>query len=138
MIKVLSVILLVTFLFVAFLLLGGYSVENSGYVLITKGNWKIEMTIVSASITAVAVSFIAWLLLKVTYTFFAMGHFSFKWFSEFGSRKNKKLSDDVVLALLGQDMETAKTINSEEIAKVAPQLMVATGLALRSFTPWHI
>jgi len=36
------------------------------------------------------------------------------------------------------DMELSKNINKDELAKVAPQLMVATGLALRSFTPWHI
>lgn len=35
-------------------------------------------------------------------------------------------------------MEIAKSINADELAKVAPQFMVATGLALRSFTPWHI
>jgi len=29
-------------------------------------------------------------------------------------------------------------VNEVELAKVAPQLTVATGLALRSFTPWHI
>ncbi len=35
-------------------------------------------------------------------------------------------------------MDIDKNINKDELAKVAPQLMVATGLALRSFTPWHI
>jgi len=35
-------------------------------------------------------------------------------------------------------MTLAKSINEEALAKVAPQLTVATGLALRSFTPWHI
>ena len=35
-------------------------------------------------------------------------------------------------------MEIGNTINADALAKIAPQLMVATGLALRSFTPWHI
>ena len=35
-------------------------------------------------------------------------------------------------------MEIAETINREELDKIAPQFMVATGLALRSFSPWHI
>lgn len=37
-----------------------------------------------------------------------------------------------------KDMVLADTINEEALFKVAPQLTVATGLALRSFTPWHI
>jgi type IV pilus assembly protein PilM len=49
-----------------------------------------------------------------------------------------ELGIHTVIANPFKDMEMVKTINSEEIAKVAPQLMVATGLALRSFTPWHI
>jgi len=49
-----------------------------------------------------------------------------------------ELGIHTVIANPFKDMETEKNINSEEIAKVAPQLMVATGLALRSFTPWHI
>jgi len=36
------------------------------------------------------------------------------------------------------NMEIAETIDKDELAKMAPQFMVATGLALRSFTPWHI
>jgi type IV pilus assembly protein PilM len=37
-----------------------------------------------------------------------------------------------------QKMQIADTINAEELAQIAPQYMVATGLALRSFSPWHI
>lgn len=36
------------------------------------------------------------------------------------------------------DMDVAPNIDNEQLAKVAPQLTVATGLALRSFSPWHI
>jgi len=54
----------------------------------------------------------------------------------------KLLSDELgihtVIANPFNNMEIAKTINADELAKVAPQFMVATGLALRSFTPWHI
>jgi len=35
-------------------------------------------------------------------------------------------------------MDIDNSIDKDELTKVAPQLMVATGLALRSFTPWHI
>jgi len=54
----------------------------------------------------------------------------------------KLLTDELgihtVIANPFNNMEIAKSINADELAKVAPQLMVATGLALRSFTPWHI
>jgi type IV pilus assembly protein PilM len=36
------------------------------------------------------------------------------------------------------DMSIGTRVEAEQLEKVAPQLMVATGLALRSFTPWHI
>jgi type IV pilus assembly protein PilM len=36
------------------------------------------------------------------------------------------------------DMEIVEAIDSELLAKVQSQLMVATGLALRSFSQWHI
>jgi type IV pilus assembly protein PilM len=35
-------------------------------------------------------------------------------------------------------MEVASGLDVDEIKAIAPQLMVASGLALRSFTPWHI
>jgi len=35
-------------------------------------------------------------------------------------------------------MEIASGVDEAELKAVAPQLMVAAGLALRSFTPWHI
>ncbi len=55
---------------------------------------------------------------------------------------DKLLTDELgihtVIANPFNNMEVAESIDEEEIAKVAPQLMVATGLALRSFAPWHI
>ena len=54
----------------------------------------------------------------------------------------KLLTDELgvhtVVANPFNEMTLAKSINKEELAKVAPQLTVATGLALRSFSPWHI
>jgi len=35
-------------------------------------------------------------------------------------------------------MEIDDNVNQDELNQIAPQLMVATGLALRSFSPWHI
>jgi type IV pilus assembly protein PilM len=54
----------------------------------------------------------------------------------------KLLTDELgvhtIVANPFNEMSLADSINKEELAKVAPQLTVATGLALRSFTPWHI
>ncbi|WP_415836041.1 pilus assembly protein PilM [Rheinheimera salexigens] len=35
-------------------------------------------------------------------------------------------------------MELAPAIDREQLNRYASQLMVASGLALRSFSPWHI
>lgn len=50
----------------------------------------------------------------------------------------EELGVHTVVANPFYDITLAQSINQEELAKVAPQLTVATGLALRSFTPWHI
>jgi len=54
----------------------------------------------------------------------------------------KLLTDELgihtIIANPFNNMEIISSIDEEALAKVAPQLMVATGLALRSFTPWHI
>ena len=54
----------------------------------------------------------------------------------------KLLTDELgvhtVIANPFNDMAVNESINAEALAKIAPQLTVATGLALRSFTPWHI
>ena len=54
----------------------------------------------------------------------------------------KLLTDELgvhtIIANPFNNMELAKSINADELNKIAPQFMVATGLALRSFTPWHI
>lgn len=49
-----------------------------------------------------------------------------------------ELGIHTVIANPFKEMTYSETIDQEELANVAPQLMVATGLALRSFTPWHI
>jgi type IV pilus assembly protein PilM len=36
------------------------------------------------------------------------------------------------------NMLVSDKVDQEQLAKISPQLSVATGLALRSFTPWHI
>jgi len=54
----------------------------------------------------------------------------------------KLLTDELgvhtIIANPFNNMEMSTAIDEEALAQVAPQLMVATGLALRSFTPWHI
>lgn len=50
----------------------------------------------------------------------------------------EELGIHTVIANPFNNMEIAKSVNADEINKIAPQFMVATGLALRSFTPWHI
>ena len=54
----------------------------------------------------------------------------------------KLLTDELgvhtIVANPFNEMTLSDSINKEELVKVAPQLTVATGLALRSFSPWHI
>jgi type IV pilus assembly protein PilM len=49
-----------------------------------------------------------------------------------------ELGIHTVIANPFNDMTIGSSINEDELVKVAPQLTVATGLALRSFAPWHI
>lgn len=49
-----------------------------------------------------------------------------------------ELGVHTVVANSFNNITLAKSINKAELAKSASQLTVATGLALRSFTPWHI
>lgn len=50
----------------------------------------------------------------------------------------EELGIHTVIANPFDSMEISKDINLEELQKSAPQYMVAAGLALRSFSPWHI
>ena len=49
-----------------------------------------------------------------------------------------ELGIHTVVANPFNSMMLSEQIDEEELAKVAPQLMVASGLAIRSFTPCHI
>ncbi len=51
---------------------------------------------------------------------------------------SEELGIHTVIADPFNAMALADDIDKEQLANLAPQLMVATGLALRSFTPWHI
>ena len=57
-------------------------------------------------------------------------------------RCQKLLTDELgihtVVANPFLNMETATSVDRELLNQVAPQLMVASGLALRSFSSWHI
>lgn len=50
----------------------------------------------------------------------------------------EELSIHTVVANPFAEMEISSEINKEELDKTASQFMVAAGLALRSFSPWHI
>lgn len=50
----------------------------------------------------------------------------------------EELGIHTVIADPFKGMTIGKNVDQEALAKVAPQCMVAAGLALRSFTPWHI
>jgi len=50
----------------------------------------------------------------------------------------EELGIHTVIANPFAGMEISSKINKEELAKTAPRFMVAAGLALRSFVPWHI
>lgn len=49
-----------------------------------------------------------------------------------------ELGIHTVIANPFKTMEVATSVNREQLNKQAPQLMVASGLALRSFSAWHI
>lgn len=51
---------------------------------------------------------------------------------------NEELGIHTVIANPFKHMQIAPSVDSEKLAKTAPQFVVAAGLALRSFTPWHI
>lgn len=50
----------------------------------------------------------------------------------------EELGVPTVLANPFHDVDISESIEQEEVEKHAPQLMVAAGLALRSFSSWHI
>ncbi len=50
----------------------------------------------------------------------------------------EELGIHTVLANPFRQLETAPTVDKLHLEQIAPQLMVATGLALRSFSPWHL
>ena len=50
----------------------------------------------------------------------------------------EELGIHTVIADPFSGMEISSKINQEQLAKTAPRFMVAAGLALRSFVPWHI
>jgi type IV pilus assembly protein PilM len=54
---------------------------------------------------------------------------------------DKLISDELaiqaVVANPFRHMESAATVNRQQLTEKAPCLMIATGLALRSFTSWH-
>jgi type IV pilus assembly protein PilM len=49
-----------------------------------------------------------------------------------------ELGIHTVIANPFTNMDIAESIDEDRLAQVAPQFIVATGLALRSFSPWHI
>jgi type IV pilus assembly protein PilM len=49
-----------------------------------------------------------------------------------------ELGIHTVIANSFTNMDIAESIDEDRLAQVAPQFIVATGLALRSFSPWHI
>jgi len=50
----------------------------------------------------------------------------------------EELGVHTIIANPFEGMELSKQIDQEELERTAPQFMVAAGLALRSFSPWHI
>jgi type IV pilus assembly protein PilM len=50
----------------------------------------------------------------------------------------EELAIHTIIANPFAGMEISNKINKEQLAKTAPRFMVAAGLALRSFVPWHI
>lgn len=112
--------ILLIILLLALLVLGlTYSpviAENSGYVLITVAGWKLEMTLVSAFILFALSVFVVWLGFRVTATFAAMGRFSWRWFSDFGSHRQRLHYEQGLISLLAMDIDDAE----KHLRKVKP------------------
>lgn len=51
---------------------------------------------------------------------------------------SEELGIHTVIANPFSEMTIAESVDQESLALIAPQFVVATGLALRSFSPWHI
>ena len=51
---------------------------------------------------------------------------------------SEELGIHTVIANPFDFMTVSDSLDQNEIKSKAPQLLVAAGLALRSFTPWHI
>jgi len=82
--------------------------EDTGYVLITIGNYKIEMTLVSAFIMLLGSALLIWVAVKMLRTFSSLGVWSWHWFSDFGSNRQKANYDKALLAWIAEDYETAE------------------------------
>ena len=51
---------------------------------------------------------------------------------------SEELAIQTIIANPFEQLEISESLDKEELNRVAPQLMVASGLALRSFSSWHI
>lgn len=91
--------------------------EDTGYVLISMGTYKIEMTVVSALILLLGTALVSWIGLKMIRTFTSMGAYSWHWFTDFGSNRQKANYDKALLAWIAEDFDTAeKHLNKVNIS----------------------
>lgn len=93
---------------VSFVYFGHAMIGQKGYVLITFGVTKIEMTVVSAVILLVGVYAFFWFAIRIIATLLAMGNFSLSWFSGLGERRKHKQFHAGLLAYHAGDFEAAK------------------------------
>lgn len=92
------------------LIAGVHFQGNAGYVLIMAGNLKIELTIVSALVLLTIAAFMFWFVMKVFAVFFALGHFSFRWFGDWGQNRKKRLYEQGLLAWFANEHDKAEAL----------------------------
>ncbi|XOV80181.1 MAG: heme biosynthesis HemY N-terminal domain-containing protein [Aestuariibacter sp.] len=90
------------------LFIGPKLIGEKGYVLITLGTWKVEMTVISAAILLFGSYFLVWLVLKLISTLMAITGISANWFSQFSSRHKKQRFFQGMLAYSSNQFELAQ------------------------------
>ncbi len=87
---------------------GPQILEYKGYVLITHGLWKIELTIFSLVLFIGLTYFLIWFSLRIVATLLAMGNWSVSFLSAFGERKQRNTFRKGMLAYYAGDFAQAQ------------------------------
>lgn len=90
-------------------------IQNRGYVLITRNDWKIEMNILSFALVVLAFYFITWFVFRVIGTLLAMGNWSLGYWQSKGVKKQENaLTQGLQAYSVGQYDVAEKCLSSIE------------------------